>query len=61
VNRAVAVPVFFLMAKYRQMAKKIPKMLILAIFFQKHIFLSPNFSSNMIIFHPLEQIFIKLE
>jgi hypothetical protein len=36
------------------------KMLILAIFFQKLIFLSPNFSSNMTIFHPFWQIFIKL-
>jgi hypothetical protein len=36
------------------------KMLILAIFFQKLIFLSPNFSSNLTIFYPFEQIFIKL-
>jgi hypothetical protein len=36
------------------------KMLILVIFFQKLIFLSPNFSSNLTIFYPFKQFFIKL-
>jgi hypothetical protein len=51
----VCIPMFFLLVKYCQLAKRI---LILAI-----IFLLPRFSSNLTfssIFHPFEQIFIKL-
>jgi hypothetical protein len=51
----LAYPVFLLLAKYRQMAQKNSKMLILAKKFQKFIFLSLNFSSNLTIFIRFDQ------
>jgi hypothetical protein len=53
-------PVFLFLAKYCQMAIFFSKIIILAIFFQKLNFSSPIFLSNLTIFHPFEQIFIKL-
>jgi hypothetical protein len=50
--------VFLLLAKYHQMANFFSKMLILAIFFQKLIFLLPKSSSNLTISHPIWPFFI---
>jgi hypothetical protein len=52
--------VFFLLAKYRHMANSFFKNANFGDFFQKLIFVSPKFSSDLTIFHPFEQIFIKL-